>query len=113
MRLRRAQPLALQQELHQRVDDAEHAHRAHDAAGAGQQAELDLGEAEHGLRVVDDDAVVAGQRDLQAAAERGAVDRRHDRLAERLQPAQLRPCRSRTIVGDLRRVVLGRPLAGR
>ena len=40
---------------HQRVDDAEHAHRAHDAAGAGQQAELHLGEADDGLGVVDDD----------------------------------------------------------
>ena len=42
------------------------------------------------LRVVDDDPVVAGERDLQAAAERGAVDRGDDRLAERLQPAQQR-----------------------
>ena len=41
------------------------------------------------LRVVEDDAVVAGQRDLQAAAERRAVDRRDDRQAEGLQPAQL------------------------
>ena len=30
-----------------------------------------------------------GQRDLQAAAERGAVDGGDDRLAERLQPAQV------------------------
>ena len=35
-----------------------------------------------------DDPVMAGQADLQAAAERGAVDRGHDRLAERLQAAQ-------------------------
>ena len=34
-------------------------------------------------------AVVAGERDLQAAAERGAVERGDDRLAERLQPAQV------------------------
>ena len=40
---------------------------------------------------VERDAVVAGQRDLEAAAERGAVDRRDHRPAERLQPAQLRP----------------------
>ena len=82
--------LALEQQLHQRVDDAEHPHRADDAAGARQQAELDLREADDGLRVVDDDPVVAGQADLQAAAQRRAVDRRDDRLAERLQPAQLR-----------------------
>ena len=40
---------------------------------------------------VGDDPVVAGQRDLQAAAERGAVDRGDDRLAERLQRAQVAP----------------------
>ena len=39
--------------------------------------------------VVDRDPVVAGQRDLEAAAERGAVDRGDDRLAERLEPAQV------------------------
>jgi hypothetical protein len=33
--------------------------------------------------------VVGGQRDLQAAAQRGAVDRGDDGLAQRLQPAQL------------------------
>ena len=32
--------------------------------------------------------MVAGQRDLEAAAERGAVDRGDDRLAEGLEPAQ-------------------------
>ena len=88
--LRRADPLALEQDLHQPVDDAEHARDAHDAAGAGQQAELDLGLAELDLRVVDDDPAVTGERDLQAAAQRGAVDGGHDRLAERLEPAQQR-----------------------
>ena len=43
------------------------------AVEAGQQAELHLGEAEDGLLVVGEDAGVAGQRDLEAAAERGAV----------------------------------------
>ena len=83
-------PLALHQPLHQRVDDADHPHAAHHAAAARQQAELDLREAELDLRVVDGDAVVSGQRDLEAAAQRAAVDRGHDRLAERLEPAQLR-----------------------
>ena len=57
----------------------------------GQQAELDLGEAELGLRIVEHHAVVAGERDLQTAAERGAVDRGDDGNAERLQAAQLAP----------------------
>ena len=56
----------------------------------GQQAERDLGEADDGLRVIDDHAVVSGQRDLKTATQRGAVDRRDDRHAERLDRAQLR-----------------------
>ena len=59
------------------------------AAAAGQQAERGLGQADHGRRVVDDDPVVAGQGDLEAAAERGAVDRGDDRARERLEPAQV------------------------
>jgi hypothetical protein len=86
--LLRPDPLALQQQLQQRVDDAEHPHGSSDAAGAGQQTELDLREAELDLGVVEGDTVVAGQADLQAAAEGGAVDGGHDRLAEHLQPAQ-------------------------
>ena len=62
-----------------------------DAAAAGQQAEGDLGQAELRLRVVERDAVVAGERDLEAAAERGAVERGDDRLAERLQARAGRP----------------------
>ncbi len=38
---------------------------------------------------VGDDAVVTRQRDLQAAAERGAVDGGDDRLAEGLERAQV------------------------
>ena len=104
--LGRAQPLALEQQLHQRVDDAQHPHRADDAAGAGEQAELDLGEAEQGLGVVDHDPVVAGQRDLQPAAERRAVDGRDHRLAQRLQPPQHRLVLTHE-AGDLFGVVLG------
>ena len=79
--------------------------RAGHAAGAGQQAELDLREAEHDLGVVERDAVMRGERDLQAAAERRAVDGGDDGLAERLQPAQvgLQPAHH---LGDLGRVLL-------
>jgi hypothetical protein len=60
----------------------------------GQQAERDFGEAEARLRVVGGDAVVAGQRDLHAAAQGGAVDRRGDRLAAEFDAAhQLVPVR--------------------
>ena len=37
------------------------------------------------------DAVVRGERDLEPAAERGAVDRGDDGLAERLEAPQLAP----------------------
>jgi hypothetical protein len=63
---------------------------AHRAAAAGQQAELDLGLAELQPRVVDHDARMAAQRDLQPATQRVAVDRGHHRLALRFQLAQHR-----------------------
>jgi len=50
--LLRPDPLTLQQQLDERVDDAEHPHGPRHAAGAGQQAELDLREAELDLGVV-------------------------------------------------------------
>jgi len=43
-------------------------------------AELHLGQAEAGF--LDRDAIMAGERDLEAAAERGAVDRGNERLRE-------------------------------
>ena len=55
----------------------------------GSSPSVHLGEAQLAALGVGGDAVVAGQRDLQAAAERGAVDRGDDRLAERLQRAQI------------------------
>ena len=48
------------------------------ATRAGQEPELDLGQP--ALRRRHGHPVVAGQRDLEPAAERGAVDRGHDRL---------------------------------
>ena len=80
---RRLEAGALEQDVHQRRLDAEHPHDAGDAAAAGQQAERRLGQADLDLGVVDDHAVVAGEGDLVAAAERGAVDRGHDRAGGR------------------------------
>ena len=54
------------------------ARQALGAAGARQQAELHLGQAELGF--LHGHAEMTGQRDLEAAAERGAVDRGDDRL---------------------------------
>jgi hypothetical protein len=54
------------------------ARQALGAAGARQQAELHLGQAELGF--LHRDAEMTGERDLEATAERGAVDRGHDRL---------------------------------
>ena len=58
------------------------------AASAGNDAERSLGQPEPRAGGGDDE--VAGERDLEAAAERGAVDRGDDRLAERLQAPQQR-----------------------
>ena len=55
-------------------------------ARAGEDPQLDLGQAELGLGVIGRHAPVAGQRQLQAAAETGAVDRGDDRLGEVLHP---------------------------
>ena len=63
--------------------------RAGDAAAAGQQAQRHLGEADDQPLDVGGDAVVTRQRDLQAAAQRRAVDGGHDRLTERLECAQV------------------------
>ena len=72
------------------VLEAEHADRAGDAAAAGQQAERDLGQADL-VAAVGRDAVVTGERDLEAATECGAVDGRDDGLAARLELAQRAP----------------------
>jgi len=53
---------------------------------AGKQPDLDLGQAEARLRIVRGDPVMAGKRQLEAAAHRGAVERRDPGLAARLQP---------------------------
>ena len=84
------QPLALHQHLHQGVLDAQHAHAAHHAAGAGQQAQADFREAELRFRIVQRDTTVAGQRDFQTAAQGGAVERRDHGFAQGFQAAQLR-----------------------
>src|SRR5450759_4392130 len=56
---------------------------------AGQQAEGDLGQPESRLRVVQGDAVVAGQRNLQAPAQGCTIQRGDHRLAELLQRPQV------------------------
>ena len=56
------------------------------AARSRQQAEPDLRQAERGLRR--GDAVMAGERQLETAAERCAMDRRDDGLGARLDPLE-------------------------
>jgi hypothetical protein len=82
-------PLALRQHLHEAVGDAEHPGDPHDPAATGQQAERHLGQSVDHAGSVEPDPVMAGQPDLQAAAEGGAVHRCDHRAAERLEPAEL------------------------
>ena len=80
--------LALAGENHvERRPQADQPRQPLTAARAGDQPELHFGQAELGLGVVGGDPVVAGEGQLQAAAETGAVDRRDDRLGQGLDPA--------------------------
>ena len=62
----------------QRLFDADDARQALGAAGAGQEADIDLRQAGLGRR--DGDTIVRHQRHLQTPAQGGAVDRRDHRL---------------------------------
>ena len=84
--LQRPDLLALEQHL-QRVAGLHQARDALRAAGAGKQPDLDLGQADAGRVGVRHDAVMAGERQLEGAAEADAVDRRGERLAAGLEPA--------------------------
>ena len=76
------------EDVHQGGLQAQHAYDAGDPAAAGQQAERGLGQADLDRAVVHRDPAVGRERDLEATAERGAVDRRDDGAREGLQPAQ-------------------------
>ena len=76
-RLRGADRIAADDHL-DREFRADRARQALRAAGTRQQAELHFGQAEPG--VLGGDAEMAAERDLEAAAERGAVNRGDDRL---------------------------------
>ena len=78
----------------ERLLDADQPRQPLRAFGAGDDAEVHFGLAQ--LRVGDGHAVVAGHGHLEAAAERRAVDRHHDRLGAVLDALQQRrACRAR------------------
>ena len=83
--LRQPDLVALEQKL-QGIARRHDAGDALGAAGAGKEADLDLGQPDSRLRIVAGDAVMAGEAKLEAAAERGAVDGRDPRLAAGLDP---------------------------
>ena len=76
--------IALEQHL-QRVRRRHQPRDALRAAAAGEQPDLDFGQSDARLVGVGDDAIVAGERKLEAAAHADAVDRRGDRLAAGFQ----------------------------
>ncbi len=82
---------------------ADQARQALRAAGAGDQAELDFRQADFCAR--DRDPIMRDQRDLEAAAERRAVDRRDDGLSaildRRLRLRQARPAHRLAEFGDV------------
>ena len=81
--------LPSQQDRHGRLD-ADEARQPLRAARARQQADQRFRQADRGVLVVGQHAVVRGQREFAAAAERQSRDRGGDRLAAGLQRAQAR-----------------------
>ena len=98
----------------QRLFRADQARQALGPAGAGQQAELDLGQADPRRRRGDPE--MAGERHLEAAAQRRAVQRRDDRLRHRLDLgddlAEARGLRRLAEFGDVGAGEKGAPGAG-
>ena len=87
--LGRLEPGALRQHRDESVLNTQHSHRAGHPTGTRQQAQRHLGEAELRTLHVGRYAVVTGQRDLQAAAERGTIECGHRRFTQRLQRPQI------------------------
>ena len=82
--------LALEQEL-QRVAGRQKPRHALRSAGARKEPDLDLGQADLGLVVVGEHAMMAGERELEGAAEANAMDRDREGLAAGLEaPIELR-----------------------
>ena len=79
----------MQQHVHQRVLHAHHAHRADNTASARQQAQRHFRQTELGLRVVQGNTAMTGQRDFQTATQCSAVQRGNHRNTEGFQPAQV------------------------
>src|SRR5690606_16163301 len=84
---RRRDGLAGEHQFHRGPHAAE-PHGAYRAAEARVDAELYLGQAEYRLRVLQHDAIVAREGELESAAERIAVDRRHGRATQRRQAVE-------------------------
>ena len=60
-------------------------HEAHRAAETGMDAELHFRQGQRHLRIIRRDAVAAGERQFEAAAQRKAVDRSDGGAGQRLQ----------------------------
>ena len=95
--------------LEQHLQGVRRRHQPRDAlraAAAGEQADLDFRQADARLVAVGDDAVVAGERQLEAAAHADAVDRRGERLARGLQLAKDQRELARAVVEEPHRRLL-------
>ena len=98
--------------LEQHLQSVRRRHQPRDAlraAAAGEEPDLDFRQADARLVRVGDDAIVAGERELEAAAHADAVDRRRDRFAAGLQP----PIRQAKAVSSTRRRRASPPLCRR
>src|SRR5690606_7625749 len=72
----------------ERLPQPDEAWKALGSAGTREQAQLDLGQAELGLRGVACDPIRAGEGELNAPAQRDTVDGGDDRYPQHLYPLQ-------------------------
>ena len=105
-RLGRIDRLAGQHHV-ERCGRSDQLRQPHHAAPGRHDAEHDLGQREPGVRLVDDDAVTAGQRQLQPAAHAVPPDQRKRRKRQARQPVEQRPAALDQVARGLGRIDAG------
>ncbi len=88
--------------LHQGGLHADQAGQALGAAAAGEQADLDFRQTQLDLRIVLDDAIVAGEGELETAAKRQTIDGCSHRLAAGFKLTEGTVQRPARIIGGLK-----------
>ena len=85
----RTEDYAVEDQRHRSLEP-QHADQAHDTSGTRNKAETGLWKTELNASVVDGEARMTGEAELETAAERSTIDGRDHRLSQLLQPAHRR-----------------------